>query len=478
MVGAYVGTVSFPPSGQEIGRRRDMSRDFRKIGRRDFLRKAGENSTIVGMTVLAAGCITAAKKKPPKVTEPTEPTAGKLVPPGKKIGTGFIGVGGQGTYHLKEMVKRAKEEGSVEVKAVCDIYEPRKARAKAISNADVYHNYRDLLAREDIDAVVIASPDHWHAQMSLDALDAGKDVYVEKPFTYTIDEARRVRDKVLETGRILQCGSQSCSEDFWWQARAFIKEGGIGKVLWIQGDYSRNSGSESNPQGGEWNWTIEPSTSRENLDWDAWLGPAPKRPFSKPRYFQFRKFWDYSGGIATDLLYHILAPMTIGLDATFPERVTASGGIYVQHDDREVPDTYMSQLDYPDDYTIVLTSSMANRQGLPTIIRGHFATIYGDGRVVAEDEFKNWFKKRYGAEEIKLASQPRMGHMDNFLHCVRTRQKPHCDAETAYRAMVGIRLGVDSYRQDSVMFFDPKTERQVSSHPRPTRTSKFPAVQS
>ena len=183
-------------------------------------------------------------------------------------------------------------------------------------------------------------------------------------------------------------------------------------------------------------------------------------------------------GIATDLLYHPLAPMTIGLSASFPERVTASGGIYVQHDDREVPDTYMTQLDYPDDYTIVLTSSMANEQDLPTVIRGHRATIYADGRVVAEEKFANWFKRQYGAEEIRLPSRQRMGHMDNFLHCVRTREKPHCDAEIAYGAMVGIRLGVDSHRQDKVMFFDAGTERQVSSHPRPDRTSKFPVRKS
>jgi len=450
----------------------------RDMGRREFLRQAGKGTAIAGIGVLGASCATTASRKVVRIAETTAPTTGTLVPPGQKIGVGFIGVGGQGTHHLGEMVKRAEKEGTVEVRAVCDIYERRKERAKKISGADVHHDYRDLLARDDVDAVVIASPDHWHAQMSLDALDAGKDVYVEKPFTYTIDEARRVRDRVLQTGRILQCGAQRCSDDFWWQVREFIKEGGIGKVLWLQADYSRNSGSERFPRGGEWNYRIDRDASPDNLDWDAWLGPAPKRPFSKPRYFQFRKFWDYSGGIATDLLYHILAPMTIGLDASFPERVTGSGGIFVQHDDREVPDTYMTQLDYPDDYTIVLTSSMANRQGLPTVIRGHRATIYGDGRVVAEDEFKGWFKERHGAEEIRLPSKPRMEHMDNFLHCVRAREKPHGDAETAYRAMVGIKLGVDSYRQDRVMFFDPNTERQVSSHPRPNRTSKFPAMKS
>ncbi len=449
-----------------------------RIGRREFLRRAGEGTAIVGASVLGASCATAPPGRAVKIAEPTAPTTGKLVPPGQKIGVGFIGVGGRGNSLLGQMMERVANEGGVEVRAVCDIYEPRKARASAVSRAEVYHNYRELLARDDIDAVVIASPDHWHAQMSLDALDAGKDVYVEKPFTLTIDEARRVRDRVLETGRVLQCGAGRCSDDLWWQAREFIKQGGIGKVVWVQGDYSRNSGSPADPQGGEWNYRIDKNASPDNLDWDAWLGPAPKRPFSKPRYFQFRKFWDYSGGIATDLLYHFLAPMTLALGAGFPERVTASGGIYVQHDDREVPDTYMTQLDYPDDFTIVLTSSMANRQSAPTVIRGHQATIYADGRVVAEEEFAGWFKKRYGAEEIKLPSTERPGHMDNFLHCVRTREKPHCNEQIAYETMVGIKLGVDSYRQDRVVFFDTEGEREVSSHPRPSRASKFPVEKS
>ena len=455
-----------------------MSGQSKGLGRREFLRKAAGGTAIVGASVLGAGCATAPPGKAVKIADPSAPTTGALVLPGQKIGVGFIGVGGRGNSLLGNMMERVANGGDVEVKAVCDIYEPRKARAKRVSRADVYHDYRELLARDDIDAVVIASPDHWHAQMSLDALDAGKDVYVEKPFTLTIDEARQVRDRVLETGRVLQCGAGRCSDDLWWQAREFIRQGGIGKVVWAQCDYSRNSGSPENPQGGEWNYKIDRNASPENLDWDAWLGPAPKRPFSKPRYFQFRKFWDYSGGIATDLLYHFLAPMMIALDSSVPERVTASGGIFVQHDDREVPDTYMTQLDYPDDYTIVLTSSMANKQGLPTVIRGHRATIHADGRVIAEEEFAEWFKVRYGAAEIRLPSKERMGHMDNFLHCVRAREKPHCDAELAYRTMVGIKLGVDSYRQDRVMFFDPETERRANNHPRPTRTSKFPVQRS
>jgi predicted dehydrogenase len=293
-----------------------------------------------------------------------------------------------------------------------------------------------------------------------------------------------VRNKVYETGRIFQCGAQGCSDDFWWQARKFIKKGGIGKVLWVQADYSRNSAGGPDDRGGEWNWHIDddasdnPNAGEAYIDWQQWLGPAPKRPFSKPRFFQFRKFWDYSGGIATDLLYHVLAPITIALDAKAPERATGSGGIFVQHDDREVPDTFMMTLDYPDDYTVVLTSSMANRQSAPKVIRGHKATIRPADKgmeVTAEDEFKEWFKKEFGAEQIVVPDEPRLGHVEKWLECIRTRGEVHLDAETAYRAMAGIKMGVEAYRQDKVIFWDGDKECYVKKHPRPNRASKFPA---
>ena len=348
---------------------------------------------------------------------------------------------------------------------------------------DAYTDYKKLLERDDIHAVVIATPDHWHALISIHAMEAGKDVYCQKPVTLTVEESVQVRDKVLETGRIFQCGAQGSSEDFWWQARKFIKNGGIGKVLWAQADYSRNSAGFAEDRGGEWNWHIEPDATDDSskgeayIDWQQWLGPAPKVPFSKPRFFQFRKFWDYSGGIATDLLYHVLAPMTIALDAKAPERATGSGGIYVQRDDREVPDTFMMNLDYPDDYTIVLTSSMANRQANSTIIRGHKATIRPDDKgmkVTAEDEFKEWFKKEHGSEEIIVPKEPRVGHVEKWLECIRTRGEVHLDAETAYRAMAGIKMGVEAYRQDKVIFWDGEKECYVPTHPRPNRTSKVP----
>ncbi|NIA14267.1 MAG: Gfo/Idh/MocA family oxidoreductase [Nitrospiraceae bacterium] len=459
------------------------------MDRRRFLTQAGRGAAL-GLGVMAATSAQARyTRKAVKPADPHLPRTGRLLKDGEVIGIGIVGVGGMGGSHLEDIARREREGQLVQLRAISDVYVHRQQyRQKWIKkqngrDIEAYINYRKLLERDDIQGVIIATPDHWHAQVAIHAMEAGKDVYCQKPVTFTIEESLEVRDTALATGRVFQCGAQGSSDDWWWQARKFIKQGGIGKVLWAQADTSRNSAGGPNDRGGEWNWPINPKASdsrragRYYIDWQQWLGPAPKRPFSRPRFFQFRKFWDYSGGIATDLLYHVLAPMTIALDAKAPERATGSGGIFVQHDDREVPDTYMSQLDYPDDYTIVLTGSMANRQGNPVMIRGHRATIRPEGpgiKVTAEDEFKEWFQKEYGAEEIVIPNEPRAGHMDNWLECMRTREKCHLDAETAYRAMAGIKMGVDSYRQDKVIFWDGKRERYVKKHPRPHRDAKEP----
>lgn len=464
----------------------------RSMDRRDFIRMTAHGAA-VGAGLLAASEAVAANTSGKHVapTDPRSPRTGRLLKEDEVIGIGIIGVGGMGGSHLEELCAKEKSGEKIQVRAISDVYVRRQVyRTKWVKSnvgrdIEAYTDYRKLLERDDIHAVVIATPDHWHALNTIHALEAGKDVYCQKPVTLTIEESLKVRDKVLETGRIFQCGAQGSSEDWWWQARKFIKQGGIGKVVYAQADYSRNSAGGPDDRGGEWNWEIQPDSTDDPkageayIDWEQWLGPAPKRPFSQPRFFQFRKFWDYSGGVATDLLYHVLAPMTIALDAKAPERATASGGIFVQHDDREVPDTFAMTLDYPDDYTIVLTSSMANRQGNDTLIRGHKATIRPHDnkamRVTAEDEFKEWFKKEFGAEEVVIPPEPRKEHMDNWLECIRTRGATHLDAETAYRAMAGIKMGVEAYRQDRVIFWDGEKERYVDKHPRPKRTSKFPA---
>jgi len=461
------------------------------MDRRNFLRITGTGAAVAaGLGMVAKN---AEAKTPVTPVDPHTPKTGRLLKEGETIGLGIIGTGGMGGGHLEDLCAKEKDGMNIQLRAISDVYARRlEYRKKWVEKGvgrviDTYMDYTKLLERDDIDAVIIATPDHWHALNSIHALEAGKDVYCQKPVTLTIEESLRVRDTAYATGRVFQCGAQGCSDDFWWQARKFIQNGGIGKVLWAQADCSRNSSGGPDDRGGEWNYHIDPDAIDDPnagdayINWEQWLGPAGKRPFSAPRFFQFRKFWEYSGGIATDLHYHVLAPLTIALDAKAPERATGAGGIFVQHDDREVPDTFMITLDYPGDFTIILTGSMANRQGNPTIIRGHKATIRNEGggmKVTAENEFKEWFKKEYGVEEIVVPKEPRLGHVEKWLECIRTREPVHLDPETAYRAMAGVKMGVDSYRQDKVIFWDNDRECYVETHPRPERTSKVPVEKS
>lgn len=404
----------------------------RKITRRDFLKQSALAAAAAGMYSMAA---------------PSALGANEL------LNIGVIGCGGRGTGLLQDVVSRSENpDANIKVIAVCDIYEPRKQRAQEICKGQLFHEYTELLALDDVDAVIIASPDHWHARMSIDAMNAGKDVYCEKPMTLYWEEAKEVARVQALTGRVMQVGAQSASEDRVWKANDVIRQGGLGKVLWSTGGYCRNS------REGEWNWWIDPEASPQNLDWKRFLGSAPERPFDPERFFRFRKYWDYSGGIATDLFYHTLAHMEVALTPELPKRVSAAGGIFAFHD-REVPDTFHMLIDYPSDHTVLLTSSMANRQGVDDVIRGHEATLRfgGPGVIVEpEDEYKN------ERQRLEIAQEPRADHMTNWLECLRSRKQPHLDAQAAYKTMVAIALGVKSYREGKVIHFDPEKEEVIA----------------
>src|SRR5260370_20055256 len=213
-------------------------------------------------------------------------------------------------------------------------------------------DYREILSRPDIDAVLIATPDHWHAKIALEAMDRGKAVYVETRMCHTSEEANQLSATVREPKRVLQVGSQTTSDDQWHKAKKAIADGMIGPMLMSQGSYHRNSVE------GEWNWKIDPEAGPEGsgdnyVDWKTWLGPAPKRPWDADRYFRFRKYWDYSLGIASDLFYHVIAPLNICWDEPqFPTKVMATGGIYVfkklpdGRPDRAEPDTFALLAEY------------------------------------------------------------------------------------------------------------------------------------
>ncbi len=255
----------------------------------------------------------------------------------------------------------------------------------------------------------------------------------------------------------------------------------IGQMLESQGSYHRNSIE------GEWNWPIDadagPDGKGDNyIDWKTWLGPAPKRPWDADRYFRFRKYWDYSGGIATDLFFHVVAPLNICWpEPQFPSRVMASGGIYVFKDEREVPDSFYLLADYPKGHTLVLGSTMANSRHIPGLIRGHLGSIV----MVDHGEFErptdhisvfpeknaidDAYKQKFGEDEFDIpVEQTDMmkTHIGNFLSCIRSREKPTLDVDTALHAQVTISMAVQSYREGRVLYWDEKTMSVIPHAPK------------
>ncbi|MEW6234527.1 MAG: Gfo/Idh/MocA family oxidoreductase [Candidatus Omnitrophota bacterium] len=395
------------------------------------------------------------------------PASGKTVGANERINIAVIGTGGMGTSHIRELMKRKEEVNDVQIVAVCDVYQRRLNHAAELSGGKPYRYYKEMFNQEDLDAIYIATPDHWHAAITIDGINRGLDVYVQKPMTHTVEEAKAVWKTAVKTGRIVQVGSQLTSEDQWWRAREAIDAGMIGELVWAQSSYARNTGDK-----GDWNGGINPlagpnGVGENNIDWNEWLGPAPKRPWDPDRCFRFRKYWDYSGGLATDLFYHRLAPLNIALTPRFPWRAAGMGGIWVHHDSREVPDTFLMTIDYAAEYSIHISSSGANDVGLDDCIRGHKGTIYMRGdhiEVEGNGPYREEFKKKYGAEKVNIACQPRDGHTENFLKCMKTREQPHLDPYTGFKVQAALTMSTDSYRQSKILYFDEK-KLKVTARP-------------
>src|SRR2546427_2949026 len=289
-----------------------------------------------------------------------------------RINFAVIGCGGMGTGHLGSLVKRS-ESDNITVRAVSDVYQRRLTRAKGICHGEGYPDYRKLLERKDLDAVLIATPDHWHAKISIDAMDAGKHVYVEKPMTHTVEQAIQLRDAVKRCKKVLQVGPNGTANDSFWQAHEAIKAGRIGKVTWAHASYNRNARICLFNEHQKIDPTAGPhKTGEDYIDWDLWLGHqwglAPKIPWNPEHFFRFRKYWPYNGGVATDLLYHKLAPLLIaiaGANGEYPARVNANGGLYIEKDGRDISDTFLMTADYPGPTSPFLLCTLTNGAGIP-----------------------------------------------------------------------------------------------------------------
>ena len=376
------------------------------------------------------------------------------------------------------------------IQAVCDVYEKRKQLAQEATKADFATlDYREVIGRKDVDAVIVATPDHWHATIAIEAMRAGKDVYLEKPMTHTIEEAKQVVQVVKETGPRAAGG---LSDDLAGPVvegpqgdpgrhdrQAHFEPGLVSPELACRRMELDAGAPRRPPTGGLSRTPVRTARARTTSTGICGWGRPAKRDFDPQRYFRFRKFWDYSGGVATDLFYHVVAPLQICWgEPQFPHRVVSSGGIWA-FPDREVPDTFNLLADFPKGHSLVLSSSMANSTHIPGLIRGQKGTItmVDHGRfegetdhitVEAEPIYEAEFVDKFGyrAVEIPVADTPTDVHMQNFLDCVKSREKPNLDANTGYHAQVVITMGVQSFREGKVLFWDPKAERVVYDEPR------------
>jgi predicted dehydrogenase len=390
-----------------------------------------------------------------------------------RIRFGVIGCGGMGTGHLGGLVKRSAED-NLQVVAVCDVYQRRLNRAKGIAGCDGFLDYRQVLDRPEVDAVLIATPDHWHAKIAIDAIEAGKHVYVEKPMTHTVEQALQLREAVHRCGKVLQVGPQATGNDAFWQAHEAIKEGRIGKVTWAHATYNRNARVCLFNEHQKIDPTAGPDKTGEDfIDWQMWLGAkwglAPDIPWNPEHFFRFRKYWPYNGGVATDLLYHKLAPLLLaiaGPNGEYPWRVNASGGLYVEKDGRDIPDTFLMTVDYPSEFSVFLASTLTNDSQLPDRIHGKYGTLDLDGGPVLRKngDFEPEFRQRNGDQvEARLETHDRRDMVGNFLDVIRGGGPLHCNVDLGAATMVAIKLAVESYRQRKTMLWDAEKARVTTA---------------
>lgn len=401
----------------------------------------------------------------------------------ERIRLGFIGVGNRGDQVLDAFLKHK----DCEVAAVCDLsqsYMDLTSR-KAGNNPKQCKDYRRVLDLKDVDAVVISTPDHWHALQTVQACAAGKDVYVEKPLSLCVAEGRRMVEAVQKHGRVCQVGIHRRSVPICREAAEFVRGGGLGRITAARAFHIQN----------EWpNGIGNPADSEPpaDLDWEAWLGPAPKRSYNKNRtFYRFRWFYDYSGGQVTNFGVHYIDFIQWALGVTAPEAVTALGGKPARmNDNREIPDTLEAVWRYPGDTIVTFsqfnaTAAQWSLPGCEVEIRGTLGTLYlfGDGYEVvpdriSEDEFpartpltrkEDSQYRRNGKPRIEPKTRRGQGtgetvsHARNFLDCVKSRAKCNCDIETGHRSTSATLLANIALKTGSTIHWDAAAERCVGN---------------
>jgi predicted dehydrogenase len=426
------------------------------LPRRDFIKK----------TATAAAAAVAATPLLRNTIYGQAPSA-NVTGANNRIAVGIVGIGvGIGQNHMNGIHEKSNENNTV-VAAVCDVFNKRRNLGKekcGLKDADLYADYRKMLERKDIDAVLIATQDTWHAKITMDALDAGKHIYCEKPLTRYLDEGFKVYDAVKKSGKVFQIGSQGCSAGGWHKCAELIKSGALGQLVWSQGYYCRNS------VGGEWNYMIDGDSKPENIDWETWLGPVKNRvAFSPEHYHRWRKFYQYCTGPLGDLVPHKLHPLMLASGTPeFPVRVTAIGTKNV-HSDKNTPDAlprdvaehFQLMAEFPSGYMLTVTASTVNAKSPGFALYSHKATL----EVGASGESVKLLPEREFAEEIDpetfsgLQAEDIRVHEKNWFDCIRSGKTPNGNIDLAMKVQTVISLAEMADRLKITCLFDEKTRK-------------------
>jgi len=311
------------------------------------------------------------------------------------IGMGIMGFGNANT---------AIKVPGVELAAVCDLYEGRLIRAKEVYGKNIFtaRNYQEILERKDIDAVIVSTPDHWHDKISIDAMEKGKAVYCEKPMVHKLEEGQKVIDVQKKTKAVFQVGSQRVSSLIFEKAKQLYEAGEIGELNLVEANTDRHDAL------GAWQYSIPPDVSKESVDWETFLGDAPRLPFDPVRFFRWRNYRDYGTGVPGDLFVHLISGLHFMTGSLGPERIVSTGGLYMWKDGRDVPDLVTSMFDYP---------ATGKHQAFTVTMRVNFADGSGGGQMTrlvgSEGEI------RIGGNSLtlkkhKLSAAPGYGGWDAF----------------------------------------------------------------
>jgi predicted dehydrogenase len=403
-----------------------------------------------------------------------------------------------------------QEDLNVVLSGVCDVFDVRAERGIAASRNDIrpgggsgllkgakrYIHYQDMLQSNDIDAVIIATPDHWHAQMTIDAVNAGKHVYCEKCMTRTVDETFKVAEAVKKSGMVFQLGHQGRQHESYIKAKQIAEKNILGKITLVEITTNRNSPN------GAWVYDIHEEGSPETIDWEQFQGPAPhKVPFSLERFFRWRCWFDYGTGLSGDLLSHEYDAANQILELGIPKSVMASGGIYFFQDGRDVPDVFQAVYEYPDrDLTLVYSATLASGRDRGKIFMGHDASMeVGSTLEVTADTESTRYKEKImnniintslplftyqpglkGIDTVTSATEKYFAtrglmytmrggrpvntthlHVKDWLDCIRNGGQPSCNIDRGVEEAITCHIATISYLEGRKVEWDPVNKKIV-----------------